>query len=419
MSRIKLLKKIRKVVLILFLVSLAGYFGYRYGSSGRRLNFAVRKTNKSSVDLSQFWLVWNRLERKYLDKKALKSEEMVQGAISGMVSSLGDPYTVYLPPEDNEISQENLTGSFGGVGIRLGYKDSQLAVISPLKQTPAETAGVKAGDYILKIIDENNGIDQATQDITLPEAVKLIRGEIGDKVTLTLSRESRPEPFDVEITRGEIKIPALETSWKEKDGKKFGYIHLLQFSQRMTKEWDKWVKEIKGSADDSNFGGIVLDLRNNPGGYLNGAVHVAGDFLPFGKTVVWQENYQGIEEEFNVQRNGELIDLPMVVLVNGGSASASEILAGALKHYEKAKLVGETTFGKGTIQEPEQLPNKAGLHITTARWLLPDQTSINEKGLQPDIVVELPEEEDGEDVKIEEEKDLILERGLKELSSNK
>ncbi len=402
-------RKIRKVVLILALVVTASYIGYGVGLRRRdKSRLVPTGKNTKSIDLSNFWLVWNKLEEKYLNEEKLDAETMVHGAISGLVNSLDDPYTVYMPPEDNKVSQENLTGSFGGVGIRLGWKDNQLAVISPLKQTPAAEAGVKAGDYILKITDQDNGIERTTEDITLPEAVKLIRGEIGDAVTLTLARESKSESFDVEIVRGEITIPALETSWVEKDGRQFGHVHLMQFSKIMYEEWDKWVEEVNQKKNQPDFGGVVLDLRNNPGGYLQGAVYIAGEFLPRGKTVVWQEDYRGTTESFEVQRSGSLSDVPLVVLVNNGSASASEILAGALRDYQRAPVIGQKTFGKGSIQEPVELPDDAGLHVTTARWLFPDKKSVDE-GLEPDIQVEIPEE--GEDF----ENDIILEEGLEEL----
>ncbi len=416
MDRKKLFKKIRHLVLVLFLVSLAGYIGYYYGTKRSGLDYKAYNSENQPAELSNFWLVWGKLEEKYLDKSVLEPEKMIQGAISGMVDALGDPYTVYLPPEDNEISQENLSGSFGGIGIRLGFKDKRLAVISPLKNTPAEKAGIEAGDYILKITDDKNDIDQTTEKISLPEAVKLIRGEVGDKVVLTLSRESRPEPFEVEIVRGNIEIPALETEWMTSDGKNFGYVHLLNFSESMTLEWDKWVDQVVQRNNDPDFGGLILDLRNNPGGYLSGAVYVAGEFLQRGQTVVWQEDYLGAKQKFEVQRAGRLIDIPLVVLVNQGSASASEILAGAIRHYGKGELVGTSTFGKGTIQEPEQLPDKSGLHITTAQWLLPDETVLDEDGLDPDVAVEIA---DNEDVIVEEDsdKDLILEKGIEWLNA--
>ncbi len=413
MSKKNLYKKIRQIVLALLIAGLAGYGGYRYGLKKTGFMVTSRKTSTEKIDLSEFWLVWNKLEEKYLDKDDLQPDKMVEGAISGMVDSLGDPYTVYLPPEDNEVSQENLSGSFGGVGIQLGYKDNQLAVLSPLKNTPAERAGVEAGDYILKITDNNKGVEETTEDISLPKAVKLIRGEIGDKVILTLSRETRSEPFDVEIVRDEIEIPAIETSWETRDGKSYAYVHLLHFSQIMIQEWDEWAKEVEERLNEPNFGGVVLDVRNNPGGYLHGATYVAEEFLQRGETIVWQESYLGTKKEFSVQRTGKLLDVPLVVLINNGSASASEILAGALSRHQRAKVVGQTSFGKGTIQEPEQLPGNAGLHITTARWLLPDETTIDKDGLEPEVKVEIPEDDQ---LKLDD--DLILEKGLEELIVN-
>jgi carboxyl-terminal processing protease len=392
---------------------LVGYGGYRYGLKKADFKATSRQNSTEKIDLSEFWLVWSKLEEKYLDKDDLQSDKMVEGAISGMVNSLGDPYTVYLPSEDNEISQENLSGSFGGVGIQLGYKDKQLAVLSPLKNTPAEKAGVEAGDYILKITDNNKDVEKTTEDISLPEAVKLIRGEIGNKVILTLSRESRPEPFDVEITRGEIEIPAIETSWESRDGKSYAHVHLLHFSQIMIQEWDEWVKEVEQKLNDPNFGGVVLDVRNNPGGYLHGATYVAEEFLQRGKTIVWQESYLGTKKEFSVQRSGKLVNVPLVVLINNGSASASEILAGALSQHQRAEIVGQTSFGKGTIQEPEQLPGNAGLHITTARWLLPNEKTIDDSGLEPDVKVEIPEEDE-----LKSDEDLFLEKGVEQLIVN-
>jgi len=396
------LKKIRRLVFIIAFLLIAGFVGYRIGVSRSPNSRPVQGT-----DLSLFWLVWRRLENKYFNQKALKPKKMIEGAISGMVTSLGDPYTVFLPPADNKINKEDLTGEFGGVGIQLGYKNHTLAVISPLKKTPAEEAGVQAGDLILKIKDEGKGIDQSTEGISLPEAVKLIRGKEETKVILTLAREGVGRPIDASITRRRIAIPALETRWIERNGKRFAYIHLFQFSERMDKEWNEWAKEmVKSEKNGDGLDGLVLDLRNNPGGYLQGAVFVAGEFLPSGKTVVWQETYNGKRSKFIVDRSGRLLDIPLVVLINEGSASAAEILAGALRDHQRAKIIGLKSFGKGTIQEPEELPGKAGLHITIARWLLPNGESINKEGIKPDVEVK----EATRAAKID--KDLILEKGI-------
>jgi len=404
--KIKLsLKSIRKTVSLLILLGLAGFIGFRIG------NTKTSALPNTKVDLSTFWLVWNRLEEKYLEKDDLDPEKMVEGAISGMVESLDDPYTVFLSPEDNRISEQDLSGEFGGVGIQLGFKDKTLAVISPLSGTPAEAAGVKSGDLILNIKDELTGVDRATDDVSLPEAVQLIRGRPGTVVTLTLFRDGQDAPFDVDIERGTIVVPATESKWIDQNGKTFAYIHLLQFTEQVNQEWLKWAAEVSARKNSDRFAGVILDLRGNPGGYLQGAVFVAGDFLPKGKTVVWQEDYRGRKGRFAVSRQGSLLDAPLVVLVDKGSASASEILAGALKDYNRATIVGQTTFGKGIIQEPEQLPDGAGLHITTARWLLPNQGSIHKVGIEPDIVVD-PNQE------VEEGVDPILQKAIEILTSN-
>lgn len=396
------LKKVRQIVLVVILVMAAGYGGYRYGQKSY-------PSAEAKADMSMFWEVWERLERKYIDQEDIDKKDMVNGAISGMVRSIGDPYTMYLPAEENKINQQNLSGSFGGVGIRLGYKNGQLAVMSPLKNTPADKAGVEAGDLILKIKDEKKDLDKETANISLDQAVKDIRGPKGTDVILTLAREGREEAFDITITRGEITIPALEEKWIEKDGKQFAYIHLLHFSENTPEEWDQWVENVLTNQKE-NFGGVVLDLRNNPGGYLQGAVYVGGEFLPQGEVVVKQEDYRGQVTEFKVDRRGDLQTTPLIVLINQGSASAAEILAGALQVHDQAIVVGRQSFGKGTVQEPQQLRNDAGLHITIAKWLLPNGDSIDDQGVTPDVEISLEDLEQAE-----EEQDIILDKGIEEL----
>jgi carboxyl-terminal processing protease len=405
------LKKVRQFVLILTLLVLAGGIGYRLGLQRSYLNnFSTSSAPKA--DLSLFWHVWSLLEQKYVDKKAIDPQKMVYGAISGMVASLGDPYTAFFPPEDNKINRENLKGEFGGVGIQLGYKDGTLAVIAPLDNTPAARAGIKAGDLILRIKDKKAGIDKATDDVSLLEAVKLIRGKEGSKVTLTLAREGKSEPFDVEVVRGKIVIPTLVSRWIEKDGRRIAHVRLLQFNQVLYSQWDKEVSDIVSQKNDPNFAGMILDLRNNPGGFLQGAVYVAGEFLSSG-VVVKQQYASGKEDVFRVNRTGRLPSVKLVVLVNRGSASASEILAGALQHYKRAVIVGERTFGKGTVQEPETLPQGAGLHVTISRWLLPDGRRLDKNGIKPDVLVEVsPDESMGG------KQDKILEKGIEEVLKN-
>ncbi len=397
----KLLFKVRSVVLIATIVLFSGFVGFNLGIKNQSKDVL---SSREKTDLSLFWQVWSILEDKHIDHQSIEPEEMVYGAISGMVSSLKDPYTVFFPPEENKVKDENLDGEFGGVGIRLGYKEGTLAVVSPLDDTPAQKAGVLAGDLILGIKDENKNVDIATQGITLPEAVQLIRGPEGSRVTLTLAREGNDEFFDKEIVRERIAIPSLSFQWLRVDGKEIGYLHLLQFSDVMYQQWDSWVNEVVVRLESGSFGGVVLDLRNNPGGYLQGAVYIAGEFIDSG-VVVEQEYSSGKKDVFRVSRKGSLLKVPLVILVNEGSASAAEILAGALQYYDRGLVIGKTTFGKGTVQEPTSLPGGAGLHITVSRWLLPGDKSIDKEGIIPDIVVD---EED-------QEVDKILEKAKEEV----
>ncbi|HET8687859.1 MAG TPA: S41 family peptidase, partial [Methanosarcina sp.] len=280
-------------------------------------------------------------------------------------------------------------GKFGGVGIELGYKDSQLAVVAPLAKTPAEKAGVQAGDLILKITDKANNVDRDTTGISLDEAVSLIRGKVGTQVTLKLYRDSKKDTFDVTLTRDNIVVPSTELVWKESNGKKIAWVRLYKFSEQVYKEWPAMVDQIKQEKAKlgNNYGGIVLDLRNNPGGFLQASVLVGSDFIDHG-VIVSQESSDGSVQKYDVdQSRKQLLNDKLVVLVNGGSASAAEILAGALKDYNRAKLVGELTFGKGTVQQPEDFPDGSGLHITIAKWLLPNGANIHKVGVKPDVEI--------------------------------
>lgn len=372
------MKKIRNIAIVLLLLVVVGNEGYRLG----------KKSNSSGqeneLNLSMMWKVKKELEKKYLDKSKLNAKEMEYGAIEGMVSSLDDPYTVYLSPEDNKSANEDLAGTFGGVGISLGYKEKTLAVMTPLPKTPAANAGILAGDLILKITDKKNNVDRDTTGIGLDEAVKLIRGEIGTEVTLKLYREGEKETFDVTLKRDNIVVPSLEMEWIARGGKKIAWVKLYKFSDLIYTEWPETVAKII-KEKDANYGGIILDLRNNPGGFLQASVLVASDFVKSG-VIVTQESSSGPGEKYNVDKSRNLLlEDKLVVLVNGGSASASEILAGALKEYGRAKLVGEKTFGKGTVQAPENYEDGSGLHITIAKWLLPNGKNIHKEGVNPDV----------------------------------
>ncbi len=373
------MKKIRNLVLFVTLLVITSLVSYRAGEQ------SIQNGNATSgkLDLSMMWKVKDKLVNTFLDKSKINDDNMVYGAIKGMVASLDDPYTMFLTPKENESANEDLAGEFGGVGIQLGYKDKSLAVIAPLAKTPADVAGLKAGDIILKIIDVENKIDRETDGIALDEAVSLIRGKIGTEVTLKIYRESEKKTFDVVLKRDTIVVASSELIWKEDNGKKVAWIRLYKFSDQLYKDWPEMVQEI----NDKNADGIVLDLRNNPGGFLQSAVTVASDLVKEG-VIVSQESFDGSVQKYSVdQSKGGLLDKKLVVLVNEGSASAAEILAGALKDYNRAKLVGEKTFGKGTVQQPEDFPDGSGLHITIAKWLLPSGKNIHDVGVEPDVKV--------------------------------
>lgn len=360
------------------LVLLSGWAGFRLGQADR-----PKQIDPQTVDLSLFWQVWDKLEASYLQPDAFDRQTMVYGAIKGMTAALGDPYTVFLPPQANKETKEELDGAFEGVGIQLGFKNGQLAVMSPLEGMPAKAAGVRAGDLILHIKDEAKNIDQDTLDLSLPEAVRLIRGTKGTSVALTILHQDSSEPLTLTIKRDTIVVASVELDWVGED-KNIAHLKLTRFGGRTDAEWQAAVKELISR----NPRGIILDLRNNPGGYLQGAVSLAGEFLSPGKLVVKQADGRGRVETYSVDRQGRLLSQTLVILVNQGSASSSEILAGALKDYGRGKLVGETTFGKGTVQEALDVADGAGLHVTTAKWLLPSGLWVNDsKGLTPDVVV--------------------------------
>ncbi len=404
------LKNIRNFILIIAFGLLVGGIGYNLGKREVTVSWQNFKPQFSvtdltppatrSVDFSLFWEVWSRLEQSYIDKKAMDPQKMVYGAISGMVQSLGDPYTVFLTPSQQTETKEDLGGQFDGIGAQLGIKDNKIVVVAPLKDTPAEKAGVKAGDWIVKV----DG--QETAGWTLPEAVSKIRGQKNSKVTLTLVHEGEQKTEDVTLTRETILVKSVE--WQKKDG--VAYLKLSRFGDQTNSEWEQAVQEILLAYQKGEVKGLVLDLRNNPGGYLSGAVFISSEFLSPGTVVVQQEQTGGIRQSYSVDRQGKLLTIPSVVLINKGSASASEIVAGALRDWNRAKLVGETSFGKGSIQEAEDLPGGAGLHVTTAKWLLPKGDWINGKGITPDIEVKMDANNPTADPQLEKAVELLTKK---------
>lgn len=354
-------------------------------SSYRIINKNQDGAKSQNIDFSLFWDTWNTLEEKFIDRDKLDPRKMFYGALKGLAASPGDAYTFFLTPEENKQSKDDLGGKFEGIGAQLGLKNNQIIVIAPLKDSPAQRAGIKAGDVIVKV----NG--ESTKNWTLPQAVSKIRGEKGTKVKLTLKRNNKE--FTLDITRDQIRVISVELAIdQQQDCKttcpKVAHIKLSQFGENTNEEWDKTVEEVQKQWAQKSIQGLVVDLRDNPGGFLESSVYVASEFLSPPKLVVKQESTSTENKDYTVRRDGKLLDIPLVVLVNKGSASASEILAGALQDYKRAVLVGEKSFGKGSVQEAIDLKDGSGLHVTVAKWILPSGRWINGKGVTPEIVVE-------------------------------
>lgn len=403
-------KLIKNVILGLAVVLLSGLIGYKLGTNEIRVAWQkyspnVAVVNKMPpgawpVDFSLFWGVWGQLSTKYVDKTKLDTQKMVYGAISGMVAAIGDPYTVFLPPQQNRDSKEELNGSFEGIGAQLGVKDKRIVVISPLSDSPAEKAGVRAGDWVIKV----NGKETASW--SLPETVAKIRGPKGTAVVLNVLHGGSDKPRDITIVRDTIVLESvawrLVSSTFSANLKPAILLKLDRFGDQTDPQWDLAVAGINGylATTSGQVSGLVLDVRNNPGGYLAGAVYTGSEFLSSG-VVVKQQNYTGEVQTYSVNRAGKLLTVPMVVLVNGGTASAGEILAGALQAVQRGKVVGTQTFGKGSVQEAEDLPSGAGLHVTVAKWLLSNGVWINGTGLTPDIKIENDEKDPTRDLQLE------------------
>ena len=351
--------------------------------------FAGSAQPPADADLSEFWRVWELLDQKFAvssSTEEISTEDKIHGAISGLVRSYGDPYTAYLPPSDAAAFDEDISGNFSGVGMEVGMRDGYVTVIAPLTGTPAEEAGILTGDVIASI----DGTP--TDNISVDKAVQMIRGEKGTTVTLEIARRGAGELLTIDIVRDQIEIPTIKT---ERQGEIF-IISLYSFNALAEMKMQQALREYVESSATK----LILDLRGNPGGYLQSAVAIAGYFLPTGK-VVLREQFSDNSTEQVYRSQGktlrEFAPKEMVVMIDGGSASASEILAGALSQHHIATLVGDTTFGKGSVQELVPLKSKASLKVTIARWLTPDGTSISEGGLAPDIKVSRTLEDRQED----------------------
>jgi carboxyl-terminal processing protease len=396
------------LVLVLILIG-TFTFGYKQGQNHSKysvdsVTLLNKETNKpANVDFGPFWKAWTVLQEKYVSASstlpAVSDQSKVYGAIQGLASSLKDPYTVFFPPVENEIFQSDVRGNFEGVGMEVGVRDGVLTVVAPLKGTPAYNAGIKSGDKIVKIGDKS------TYNMTTEEAVSLIRGKKGTEVAFSVIRAGNKDPMEIKVVRDVIDIPTINTSLRP-DG--VFVIELYSFSANSPDLFRKALREFIESGTDK----LLLDLRGNPGGYLEAAIDMASWFLPPGKVIV-RENFGAKQEEIVHRSRGYDVftdKLKFVILVDGGSASASEILAGALKEHGVAKLVGEKTFGKGSVQELVQITDDTALKVTIARWLTPNGVSISASGVQPDVTVKVTKEdaEKGIDAQKEKAVDLLL-----------
>lgn len=370
------------IVVIFFAGFLVGKKSAPESAVHDRIFFNKELGKPELIDFSLFWQALRKLEEKYVDSDKIDYQELLYGAISGMTDSLGDDYTMFLKPEKTESFLEGVSGneSFEGVGMEIGIKGKVLTVIAPIEGTPAYNAGVKAGDKILKIDDI------LTDDLLLEEAVGLIRGEKGTQVTLTINRKTFDAPKEITVTRGVIQIPVVRWELLESN---IAYIKIYNFTSNLPSKFEDIVSDILKSNADK----IILDLRNNPGGYLEAAQEIASWFVSKEAIVVKEEFKNGDTNDYQSRGYKPLQNFPVVVLINKGSASASEIVAGALRDIKGIKLVGEKTFGKGSIQALEKFKDGSSLKITVAKWLTPSGISIADEGLTPDIEIELTDED--------------------------
>lgn len=378
----------KKIVIIYLIITFlcglgVGYFwskawNFELAWQTSPLKILTQKLTNKGLNADLFWQVWNMSQTLYV-KQPVADQDLFYGSLKGIVAALKDPYSVFFDPEMAQKFKAEMTGTFEGIGIEIGIKKNQLTVIAPLPDTPAFRAGLKAGDKILAI----DKLD--TSNMSVDYAATLIRGKKGTKVTLTIFRQGWSEPKDFEIIRDKIEIKTIQWEMKNKD---IIYLKISHFNDNTSSDLSRAVRDIL----IRNPKKIILDLRNNPGGYLDVAVNAAGLWLP-NRLITFSKDAQGQIESFESRGQGEFANLKTVILINGGSASGAEILAGALQDYGVATLVGEKTFGKGSVQKFVDLPGGSAIKITTAYWYTPKGRQINETGIEPDIKIELTNED--------------------------
>lgn len=352
-----------------------------------------------TVNMSLFWDVWNILHVLYVNTEKLDAQKMVYGAIEGMVDALDDPYTVFLNPSQSEDFRKTLSGELEGIGAELTIKDNNLSIVSPVKNSPAEKAGLHPGDIIYSI-DNVSAVN-----MSLTDAVSKIRGKKGSKVALLIIREGEEDPISFEITRDEVKIPSV--TWEMKDT--IAYLSINQFGDDTNKEFEDAAQKILLRKPS----GMILDLRFNGGGYLEGAIDIVSQFIEEGVVTSIETRNQEEKDIKNVKGRARLANIPLVVLINEGSASASEIVAGALKDHKRATIIGEKSFGKGTVQELQPLSDGSNLRLTIAKWFTPLHESIDQKGIMPDMEIKYTKEDRDKGIDPQLEKALEFLRTLK------
>lgn len=369
-----------KVVGALFgLVMLTGTaFGAGLFVGGANLSPCITRTAEQPEQFDVFWEAWNLVQRNFVDRTALDATQLTHGAIRGMVDALGDTgHTSYLTPEQREARLTSIQGRFTGIGAQLGEEQGFPIIVAPFDGSPAQKAGIKPGDVIVAV----NG--EEVTGLTLTEIAEKVRGPADSQVTLTLFRQEENRSLEITVIRGEITIPAV--SWAMVPETQVAVIRLSQFSAQAK---DEIVAAVSG-AKAAGATGLVVDVRNNPGGLLEQAISVTSQFLP-GGNVLLEEDAEGNRIAYAVEAGGQATDLPLVVLVNPGTASSSEIFAGAVQDQQRGQVVGETTFGTGTVLQPYTLQDGSELLLGVKQWLTPNGRLIRNQGIQPDEVVELP-----------------------------
>lgn len=390
--------------IIVLIIAVASYaLGFNLGKKGfifqpKEFKVVNQKDTPKNVDYQLLWDAISTVNEKYIEKP-VNPQKTLYGAVRGAVSAAGDPYTDFFEPTQLQSFKSDLKGSFGGIGAEVGKKNGQIVIVAPLDDSPAKKAGLLAQDIIVQV----NG--KSAQDWSVEQAVSEIRGEKGTTVILSIYREGKTKPFDVSIVRDNIVIKSVKWQVKEINNKKIGIISLSRFGEDTLNLFNKAVDDFINKSISS----LVLDLRNNPGGYLQTSVDIASAWVPKGKVVVTEAKSQGMPEVFNAEGGNRLSKMRTIVLINGGSASAAEILAGALQDYKIAKLVGEKSFGKGSVQELIELKQGGAVKVTVAKWITPSGKNLNKDGLVPDIELKLTEEntKDGKDPQMEKALDEV------------